>query len=148
MVKRKPKKLQGLNPQSNKIPRRLKDPSFFEDSNFSWRVHNGYIDYSHTRFGWGKVNILDFLKSIVQCLQSYEGYTWREVRQKRHCHPWGTDEIPKDCARRLEERQIDIEELYQIPLGSKPRIIGYKDGRIFYLMWWDKEHEFCPTKAK
>ena len=35
----------------------------------------------------------------------------------------------------LEEHQIDITELYQIPLGNKPRIIGYKTGKIFYLLW-------------
>ena len=81
-------------------------------------------------------------------VSSYEGQVWHDMKRNRHCHPWGTDEIPRECLHRLEERQIDIAELYQIPLGSLPRIIGYKDGAIFYLMWWDKYHKFCPTKAK
>lgn len=148
MGKRQPQKIKGINPKSDKIPRKLHDPISYDDANFSWRVHNGYMDYDHPEFGWDEVKILDFLKKIVQSLQSYEGLIWREVREKKHCHPWGLDAIPNECYRRLEERQIDITELYQVPLGSKPRIIGYKTGRTFYLMWWDPEHKFCPTKTR
>lgn len=148
MPRRDAKKRRALKLQSNKVARSVQDPISLEKSNFMWRVHNGYMDYEHADFGWSGVGILYFLKKIIQSLQSYEGLTWQEVREKGHCHPWGVDDIPRDCARRLEDRQIDIDQLYQIPLGSKPRIIGYKDGRIFYLMWWDEEHQFCPTKAK
>lgn len=146
MAKQKPRKV--LSPQSKKIPRKLKDPSSDDTLNFSWRVHDSYMDYDHPEFGWNKIEILFFLQKIVQALQGYEGLTWYEVREKRHCHPWGIDDIPKECFNRLEERQIDIEQLYQIALGERRRIIGYKDRRIFYLMWWDAEHKFCPTKAK
>lgn len=148
MAKQKPKKRHVLNPQPNKIPYKLKDPISYDSSNFSWRVHNNYIDYAHPKFGWAKVKILVFLQKIVQTLQGYEGLTWHEVREKGHCHPWGLDDIPKECFQRLEERQIDIEQLYQISLGNKPRIIGYKDRQVFYLMWWDEEHKFCPTEVK
>jgi hypothetical protein len=143
---RKPQRSRALNPQSSKTPRRLQDPISCDVQNFSWRVSNGYIDYDHPEFGWGKVQILLFLQKIVQALQGYEGLTWHEVKERGHCHPWGIDDIPRECSKRLAERQIDIEQLYQIGLGNKPRIIGYK--AIFYLMWWDAEHKFCPTKAK
>jgi len=148
MAKHRPKKSKSLNPPPDNIPRRLQDPTSFDDSNFSWRVHNGFIDYEHPEFGWYQVKILYFLKNIVQKLQSYEGQKWHDIKRNRHCHPWGVDEIPRECLHRLEERQIDITELYQIPLGSMPRIIGYKYGATFYLMWWDAKHKFCPTKAK
>jgi hypothetical protein len=148
MAKPKPKKSKALNPPSDRTPRKIKDPISYDSYNFSWRVHNNYIDYGHPEFGWAKVEILLFLKNIIQVLQGYEGLTWYEVKQKKHCHPWGLDDIPQECANRLEERQIDIEQLYQISLGNKPRIIGYKNGSIFYLMWWDAKHRFCPTKAR
>ena len=148
MTRRQPRKRPSLNPQPRKIPHRLEDPVSFDDRNFCWRVHDSYIDYSHPQFGWGRVSILDFLRKIIQALQSYEGCTWHEVREKKHCHPWGVDAIPRECAKRLAQRQIDVEQLYQISLGNKPRIIGYKDRGVFYLMWWDKDHEFCPTKAR
>lgn len=143
-----PKKSRDIKPSSEKIPTKVQDPISYDAMNFSWRVHNDYIDYEHPEFGWNKVKILYFLKKIIQSLQSYEGLMWREVKAKKHCHPWDLDKIPNECYRRLEERQIDITELYQVPLGNKPRIIGYKLGKTFYLMWWDPKHEFCPTKAK
>lgn len=148
MAKRDAKRRRALKLQSDKVVRRLQDPISFENLKFIWRVHNDYIDYNHPQFGWDGVNIVYFLKKIIQSLQGYEGFTWQEVMQKKHCHPWGVDDIPRECAKRLVERQIDIEQLYQIPLGSLPRIIGYRDRQIFYLMWWDGKHEFCPTKVK
>ena len=148
MVKGRPLKRRGLSPTSVKSPRKTKDPRSYDDMNFSWRVHDGYMDYNHAEFGWANVTILLFLKKIIQALQNYEGLTWHEVKHRRYCHPWGIDEIPKECYARLEERQIDIEELYQIGLGNMRRIIGYKNGSIFYLMWWDAEHKFSPIKAK
>ncbi len=148
MGKGQPKKNRGLNPKSDRIPLKAQDPISYDSMNFSWRVHNSYIDYDHPKFGWNKVEILYFLKKIVQSLQSYEGLIWHDLKRDHRCHPWGLDEIPKECYDRLGERQIDITELYQIPLGNKPRIIGYKTGNSFYLMWWDKEHKFCPTKVQ
>jgi len=148
MAKGKPQKKRAYNPKFDRTPRKLIDPISFDDTNFKWRVHNSYIDYDHHQFGWREVKIIHFLRKIVQLLQSYEGLKWHEVKRKPHCHPWGLDEIPKECYSRLEERQIDVEELFQIGLGNKPRIIGYKTGSIFYLMWYDPDHKFCPTRAK
>ena len=147
MGKKQPSKKKSVTPKFDRIPRKLTDPISFDDTNFKWRVHNNYIDCDHHQFGWRKVKIIHFLRKIAQLLQSYEGLKWREVKHKPHCHPWGLDEIPKECYSRLEERQIDIEELFQIGLGNKPRIIGYKTRSIFYLMWYDPDHKFCPTKV-
>ena len=147
MRKGQPKKRKGVNPRAGRNPTKLHDPITYDDRNFSWRVHDDYIDYEHREFDWAKVTILDFLRKIVQRLQSYEGLVWHDLKRDRRCHTWGLDEIPRECYARLEERQIDITQLYQIPLGNKPRIIGYKTGSTFYLMWWDPEHKFCPTKA-
>jgi len=147
MGKRQPQKKKGFNPKSDKIPLKLQDPISYDNMNFSWRVSNSYMDYKHPKFGWDKVPILYFLQKIVQRLQSYEGSIWHDVKRDHRCHPWGLDNIPKECYARLEERQIGVDELYQIPLGGIPRIIGYKLGSTFFLMWWDSEHKFCPTKA-
>lgn len=148
MSRRQPRKKKGVKPQFIKTPKRLCDPISYDDANFSWRVLDSYIDYDHPQFGWGKVSIITFLQKIVQRLQSYEGLIWHDLKRDHRCHPWGLDAIPKECYDRLEERQIDVDELYQIPLGNKPRIIGYKTGSTFYLMWYDLDHRFCPTKPK
>jgi len=148
MGKRQPQKIKGVNPKPSRTPKKLHDPITYEDANFVWRVHDNYIDYDHPKFGWQGVKILDFLRKIIQALQSYERLKWREVRCKDHCHPWELDELPTEFYRRLQERQILVDELFQISLGNKPRVLGVKEGKIFYLMWYDPDHKFWPTKAK
>ena len=114
MSKRQPRKKKGVSPKPQKTAKKLLDPSIYEDMNFSWRVSNNYMDYNHPELGWKDIPILRFLKKIVQGLQSYEGLKWREVRCKSHCHPWEGNEIDIEYCRRLEERQILVDGLFQI----------------------------------
>ena len=46
------------------------------------------------------------------------------------------------------ERGLDLDELFQLGLGSIPRIFGYRELRHFYLIWYDEKHGIHPTKAK
>lgn len=144
MTKGRPSKRRGINPQVDNIPKKRLDPASFENEFFSWRVHDAYIDYDHPQFGWDKVDILHCLRVVIQGLHSYEGLTWREVRCKNHCHPWVVNELPTEFYQRLEERQIFVDELFQISLGNKPRVLGYKHGKVFYLIWYDPKHKFWP----
>ena len=132
MSKGKPQKI--VSPSPNKIPLRVQDPVSYENDLFIWRVNNKYIDIDEPKIGWLKVTIKDLLQKIVQELHSYEGHKWREVRCKPHCHPWKLDEIPTEFYNRLHQRHMDVDELFQISLGGKPRIFGHKDGKIFYLI--------------
>ncbi len=144
MGKQRPQKKKGINPKSDKIPRKLNDPISYEEAHFSWRVHDNYIDYDEPKLGWRKVTITECLKVIIPALQSYEGLEWREVRLKVHCHSWGLDEIPTGFYNRLLERRIDVDGLFQISLGSTRRVFGHKDGSLFYLIWYDPDHKFWP----
>ena len=148
MGKQRPQKKKSINPRSDNIPVKLNDPISYEEAYFSWRAHNNYIDYDEPKLGWHKVSITHCLGVIIPALQSYEGYKWREVRLKDRCHPWELDEIPTEFYNRLLARQIDVDGLFQISLGSKRRVFGLKEGRLFYLIWYDPDHKFWPTKAK
>ncbi|MBA1335913.1 MAG: hypothetical protein HPY66_1731 [Firmicutes bacterium] len=32
----------------------------------------------------------------------------------------------------------------EIKVDDRRRIIGYRGGRIFHLIWFDRDHEVCP----
>lgn len=144
--KKKPR--HKFEPFVAKKPSSKEDPNKSDHEFFVWRIYDRYIDYNHPEYGWDKIGTTYFLKEIVQELQGYEGLTWIEVKCKPHCHPWEIDKLQKDLISRLEEREIVVDELFQISFGNKPRLIGYKERKIFYPMWYDPEHNICKTKAK
>jgi hypothetical protein len=73
---------------------------------------------------------------------------WKAIRCAPHCHPWKPNEIPTEFFNRLQIRGIDVDDIFQIGLGTKPRVFGHKDGKIFYLIWYGADHKFWPTEPK
>lgn len=148
MAKQEPQKEKSLTPFLSKTPRKLQEPTSYYEKIFSWRVHGKYIDCDNSKLGWSKIDVVHLLKFIIKGLHSYEGLTWREVNEKNRCHPWELDKIPTEFLNRLQERQIDVNELFQISLGNKPRVFGNRNMAIFYLIWYDPDHEFWPTEPR
>jgi hypothetical protein len=60
VTKNPPKRI--VNPPSDKIPLRIQNPINYGDSNFTWRVHDKYIDIDEPKLGWSKISVEDFLK--------------------------------------------------------------------------------------
>lgn len=146
MPKTKPQKKGSLKPFRGKSPRKFQDPTSYYSQSFSWRVLDKYIDCDDPKLGWSKISVNELLKFIIKELQSYEGMTWGEVNAKAHCHPWELDKIPPEFLNRLQERHIDIDELFQVSLGSLPRVFGNRSKAIFFLIWYDPDHKFWPTE--
>jgi hypothetical protein len=145
---KKPRKSPKLEPTQTKSPRAIAEPTSDDSANFCWRVHPRYIDYEQAKLGWNKIGLAESVLPIIRKLQDYEGLTWFEVKAKEHCHPWEMHEVPTEFAKRLQERNLDVDAIFQICFGSKPRVFGYKDRKIFYLIWYDYNHEFWPTKPR
>jgi hypothetical protein len=74
--------------------------------------------------------------------------TWKDIwRQGSHEIELGR--IIKDARSRLTEIKCDdIDCLASIRLAGKPRIWGIKDHHILHVLWWDPEHEICPSPLK
>lgn len=138
-----------LEPDTSKTPKSNKDLS---DANlsFSWRVNDKYIDYDYEKLGWCNCDSVTLLKNAIKGLQEYEGLTWQQVRERNeNNHPWDFMSLPPELRKRLQELKLDyLQELYQIALARKPRIWGYKEISIFYLIWYDPHHEGYKTKVK
>ncbi|MFC2009754.1 hypothetical protein ACFLT3_02365 [Chloroflexota bacterium] len=137
-------------PNTSKEPKFIESPPSDADVNFKWIVNDAYIDYDYQRLGWCNCDSRTLLKDVIKELQSYEGLTWQQVRQKtKHNHSWEFVRLPKGLRDRLKERELDyLPELYQICLACKPRIWGYKDIAVFYLIWYDPYHKGYSIKVK
>lgn len=151
MVGGQPWRGKGNNPSLGKIPKLKESPPSDARALFTWRVADKYIDYHYDKLGWCNCeSAVSLLSGVVKELQAYEGLSWQTIRQKsRHNHPWKFHELPKYLRDRLINTGKDyLSELYQLALGSDCRIWGFKDIAIFYLIWYDPDHEGYKTKAR
>lgn len=116
----------------------------WENEKPSWRVRN--LEMSDP-YGWHKVN-LDQKKTILRRLGEFETMSWKEIliNSKKFFHSVDTERMcPKAQARLLQTAHKDEEDLVSLRLGSRERVWGAFDGRVLDLLWWDPEHEVCPS---
>jgi hypothetical protein len=91
----------------------------------------------------------DHVKLIANCCRSWETLTVGEFRSLP-----GHFEIPKEnLISDAQKRMVDIgleeyDGLWHLRLQNKPRLWGLLDGHVFYVVWWDPEHEVCPSTKK
>ncbi len=86
-------------------------------------------------------------------LKDYETMTWQEIidasggrKQGNNSHEVPiTDLIPKARRRLKELKQNDIDSLFSLQLTGKQRIWGILDGNTLKLLWFDPEHQICPS---
>lgn len=99
------------------------------------------------RWGWGGVTTNDLLVNIIPKLQSFETQTWAQIEGSNN-HSVDLDKCIKDASDRLAELDINEDSLFSLRLTGKQRIWGIKDVAILRILWWDPEHEVCPSKKK
>lgn len=90
---------------------------------------------------------------LLSLLEELAKLTWREVRQlnanghKRH-HAQPVQSVCQAAQKRLEEIELDLEELFRLRHGSTLRIWGYLVGPVFRIIWYDRNHRVYPTEPK
>ena len=88
------------------------------------------------------------LRAVIDGLRPYETMTWAEIEGRRD-HFIDRSTIIGDAQKRLETiRHDDVDELFSLHLGGKPRVWGIRDGSVLRLLWWDPEHQICPSHLK
>ncbi len=151
MARHKPWKSKGINLSLDKTPKLKESPPSDAKAQFKWRVADRYIDYYYDKLGWCNCESpVVLLKDVVKELQDYEGLNWQTIREKStHNPPWKFHDLPVYLQKRLIDTKLDyLSELYQLALDSECRIWGVKDIATFFLIWYDPDHKFWPTKAK
>ena len=74
---------------------------------------------------------------------------WFELPEKQH-HYLIWDSLSKDARDEFERRfrEEERETLFSFRLSNKQRVIGLRLSGVFEIIWWDAEHEFCPSEKK
>lgn len=100
-----------------------------------------------SKWGWDRFDsklLKDFLNQLFEC----QKLTWQELNGKGS-HLVNITQIIPEAKKRLDLLQLDDwEELYSLRIGGKQRIWGLKEGGILWILWWDPNHEICPSNKK
>lgn len=146
MSKRKKKKpFQEVHPSSERQPRGIKKAQRIESNLIAW--HLRIVD-QEGRWGWNRVDQTTFWKEIFLKISDFETMTYSEILGKDN-HEIPISNIIREAQIRLKEiEQDDVDHLVSLHITGKKRIWGIRDQNIFKVLWWDPNHEICPSAKK
>lgn len=134
-------------PSTAKIPRIQTDPASFFKANPAWRISNlEMVD----PFGWHQIDS-STLESIRDRLKAFESMTWDEIliKAKKQNHQIKRNQICKSAQDRLMELGLaDIDEVCSLRIDGEKRVFGILDRGILRLLWWDPQHQICPSHIR
>lgn len=111
----------------------------------SW--HLGTLDREGP-FGWGSIDADTAWDQVHSQLSSLESMTWSQLGQQGS-HAVSLSELCKPARKRLAElQQDDVDQLYSLRVGGKPRVWGIRARHVLKVLWWDPHHEICPSQKK
>ncbi|CAB4583232.1 MAG: hypothetical protein F2534_16630 [Actinobacteria bacterium] len=130
------------------LPPRIKAPRLpdvgMAKDRMSWRFsqcdHDGPWQWS-----W------ECLSTYIEKLQHFES---QPFDQSVGTGTIGAKRIPLDslcdqAKKRLRKLEHDdADALWELRLGGKPRIWGFRVGNVMHCLWFDPEHEVCPSKLR
>lgn len=99
-------------------------------------------------FSWHPITRSLLVDEILPKLQSFERMTWEEILGRKN-HSVRVADLCRDAQKRLEHLRLDdVEELVSLRLDGKERVWGIRRKASMLLLWWDPNHEVCPSEKK
>ena len=106
------------------------------------------MDTGDGKWNWQAVKKPRFLDIVIQRLKAFECMSWQEIIGTGS-HLIEIDKIIPEARKRLEDlNQEDVDVLMSLRLSGKKRIWGIRDGSVLKVLWWDPNHEICPSVKK
>jgi hypothetical protein len=141
----KVRKSDAIQPATGKTPR--VPPEFQGASDHlspAWRFKRADSGW---KCAWKDLPHAD-VHGILQQLSSAEGMSWAE--HGRHgSHNVEIFKLAPEARGRLKQLRLDdLEALYSLRLTGKNRVWGVRDHHILRVMWWDPDHDICPSAKK
>lgn len=147
MGKKDRKITQGFVIESNgeKTPKALEDPNAYFNKTPSWNFNR--CDAEHDN--WSLSCCEDIYNNVITKLISFERRTWSDIiNDKKHNHWIEASDLSADAQRRLSEKYPEYDRVFSLRLTGKLRLIGTIQGGIFFIFWYDPEHQVCTSHKK
>lgn len=93
---------------------------------------------------------------VLEKMISYSSMTWRDIMNQTHDdnrsknHFLAPESISTAAIKRLEAKHLEdySDNIFSFALTNKIRIVGIRDNEIFKVLWYDPNHEICPSMKK
>jgi hypothetical protein len=89
------------------------------------------------------------LGEVLARFRDYESMTWEQIDGPTGSHgvePW---KLSRQARSRLTSiRQDDASELFSLRITGRRRVWGILDEHVLRILWWDPEHEVCPSMKR
>ncbi len=132
------------SPESRKAPTSLPIVST-QNRRLVWKMAE--ID-DDSPWGWNQITCPDFLRNIWDKLRNFETMTWGEILGRHH-HAIAINDLIEPAQNRLVQLgHDDQEELVSFRLSNTERIWAIRSGAEAFLLWWDPNHEICPSQLR
>ena len=107
------------------------------------------------KFGWHRLTP-DWAQHLREKFRAFESTTIDELFQNRtHNHPVSIESFSKLARQRhtelVGERDNSpylSDSWVSLSVNGVPRIIGIRDREVVRIVWWDPEHQVCPSILK
>jgi hypothetical protein len=100
-------------------------------------------------YAWAEISA-EHTKLIADTCRSWESMSANEVFAVAGNKPVPFENLCPAAQARLHE--IDLEEYngqwWELRVTGERRIWGVRQRHVFYVVWWDPEHEVCPSKKR
>lgn len=145
---RKKEARRGATPSTPtiKAPRRAENPENANERQPVWVFSALDIDGP-----WGKEGLVGtvLLNDIFPKIKHFETMTWNQIQQdKNRNHSVMVSKLCKQARDRAVELKLGVDELFRFRLSGKQRLWGIRDRDRFRILWWDPEHEVCPSPKR
>ena len=117
-----------------------------EEKKLSWKF--SIID-TDGKWTFKKIEKDYFWNKLLSTLKSLESQTVGEFIIPEHNHKIERDRLCKEAQKRLIKIKLDdCDEFYSVHINSMERLWGILEGSYFKILWWDPNHEICPSKKR
>jgi hypothetical protein len=144
-LKKKRRPIAGFNPPAGKEPRVKESVERTNEQRPAWHVR--ILDRGGP-WCWDSIDTGVLWEIIHSKLSNYEKMKWSEIEGPRNHFIQVPQLIPEARARLAEIDQDDTDSLFSLHLDGKKRILGIRDGHVLKILWWDPDHQVCPSPKK
>lgn len=95
-------------------------------------------------------------RTVLQKFMDYGCMTWDDIDKQQHDrnkskhHYLNVESLSHDAIDRIKAKHLEEETdaIYSFAFQNLLRIVGLRQGAEFFVVWYDPNHEFCPSSKR